>query len=329
MPDTVEDILRKKVFTKEDLIVLLACDNNKKNLIFEKAEINQSQTGVLQILQAGIINLSNFCDKDCFYCNKRKSNYRLSRFQLDDKEVLDTIKIANRNDFDFIVLQTGEYQDVKYIHRIEKLISKISGLKRNRLEIILSLGEEPNNILHKWKKYKIKNYLLRMKSTDPSLYAKNHPDNNYHCFNNRINAIKMIRKNGLLTATGILVGLPFQTFENIADDLLFINNLNPSFCEIDTYIRQEDTPAFFLYDIIPPYEERVDLTNRMIAVLKIINKDIKVASREFQTNNKGLYLNFSNSFPDIKITDITPVKQVNSNNDSLINNDRLNLTLNI
>jgi biotin synthase len=306
LAETVHEILHKKVLNKEDLVTLLSCNNDENQLIFQKAAHIQTLNKNTKI---GLINISNFCIRDCFYCNKRKSNHEINRFHLTEKEIIDSIKYAHNNFFDSIVIQSFETDNTKILKFIEKLIKKINHSKRYRIPIILSAGENSISICKHLRKSKIEMYLIRIRTSSPELFKKIHPDNNFHNLESRINTVKLLKKRGFKTGTGIIVGLPFQTTEHLADDLLFVNKLEVDYCEIKTFRVKENTPVYSFNNVIIPFEQSLDLTKRMIALLRIIRNNIKIASstsfqsseieNNFQINEIGL---------DQQIIEITPLK---------------------
>jgi len=307
LPNSVHEILKKSEFSKEDLISLLSCDENEKKLIFDRAsEVNSQLTGN-KISKFGLINISNICNKDCFYCKNRTGNYDLIRFRLKEKQVLDSIKFAHINHFDSVIFHSGGTDNLKYLKWIYRLTEKVSHSKRFKIDIILSIGEQSDDFYKKIRKSKIETYLLRIKTSNLDLYKQNHPDNKFHDLLKKIKTINAIKKNGLKAGSGILVGLPFQTIEHLANDILFLCEMKFDICEIEPFIEQENTPAYFLKKNMFSFEKRLELSYLMIAIIRLMMKNIKIASSiNYQSKDNKRRFNIEDIGMDIKIINITP-----------------------
>ena len=151
-------------------------------------------------------------------------------------------------------------------------------MSNGELGITLSLGEQSEETYQRWFEAGAHRYLLRIEEADRELYKKLHPDDNNHRFQNRIDAIKLLRKTGYQVGTGVMIGLPFQTIENLADDLIFFKDIDVDMVGMGPYIEHEDTPLFKYKNIIPSKRERFLLAIKMVALLRIIMKDINIAA---------------------------------------------------
>jgi biotin synthase len=275
---TVRDILEKDSFTKNDIIKLLESEREEKTLLFSRsAEIKKKYIGN-KVWFRGLIEFSNVCGKDCLYCGIRKGNKNLTRYNLSDDEILAAAKFANDNKYGSIALQSGEIESSSFTKRVEKLLNKIKDLSHGELGITLSVGEQEPEVYKKWFDAGAHRYLLRVESTNSELYSKIHPYNKMHDFDRRLKCLKSLQDIGYQTGTGVMIGLPFQTTDNLAGDLLFMKEFNIDMCGMGPYIEHADTPLIRHSGKLLPLKERFDLTLKMIAVIRIMMKDINIVA---------------------------------------------------
>jgi biotin synthase len=275
---TIKEILEKDNFTKEDLISLLRSEAEDKTLVFKKAaEIKKTYIGN-KVWFRGLIEFSNICSKDCLYCGIRKGNTNLTRYNLSDEEILAAARFAFTNNYGSIALQSGELESPSVTNRIENLLHKIKELSDGKLGVTLSVGEQEPEVYQRWYDAGAHRYLLRVEATNRSLYNKIHPNDSKHNFNRRLECLKSLQDIGYQTGTGVMIGLPFQTMDDLAGDLLFMNEFNIDMCGMGPYIEHADTPLIKFADKLLPLSERFDLTLKMIAVLRIMMKDINIVA---------------------------------------------------
>ncbi len=218
----VNEILKKEDFSRNDIIALLQAEGEDRNLLFRRsAEIKNKYIGN-KVWFRGLIEFSNVCGKDCLYCGIRKGNKNLKRYNLTDDEILAAAKFAYDNKYGSIALQSGEIESNLFSSRIENLIHNIKRLSNGELGITLSVGEQEPGVYKKWYNAGAHRYLLRVEATSSSLYARIHPNNNKHDFRRRLDCLKSLQDIGFQTGTGVMIGLPFQTMDDLAGDLLFM-----------------------------------------------------------------------------------------------------------
>jgi biotin synthase len=121
-------------------------------------------------------------------------------------------------------------------------------------------------------------YLLRVEVSNPELYKKLHPDDGLHLHAARVEALRALRRTGCQVGTGVMIGLPFQTPGDLADDLIFFRGFDVDMVGMGPYIEHPDTPLYRFRDEIPSPEERVRLSLKMVALLRILMKDINIAA---------------------------------------------------
>jgi len=275
---SVIKILDKENLSREDIITLLDMEGEEKKLLFKRArEVQLAEIGP-KVHFRGLVEFSNICGKNCYYCGIRKSNRAARRYNLSDEQILDAARFAHENGYGSFVMQAGELESPAFTSRIEKLLKEIKILSGEELGITLSLGEQKREVYDRWFEAGAHRYLLRIESSNPELYHRLHPDNSLHSFDRRLECLYTLQSIGYQTGTGVMIGLPFQVKEHLADDLLFMRDLDVDMVGMGPYIEHQDTPLFAHRDRLLPIQERFDLSLKMIAILRILMKDINIAA---------------------------------------------------
>ena len=279
MNHKLKEILYQEELNRDDLLFLLSLqdEKDKKELYNRAYEIKEEKLGK-KVYYRGLIEFSNICAKDCLYCGIRRSNKNVQRYELTDEEVIEAAKYVLEARFGSVVIQSGERSSKDFTERITRLLKQIKALGDGKIGITLSLGEQSAETYAEWFEAGAHRYLLRIEESDPQLYRKLHPDNLLHDYQARLDALSRIRNAGYQVGTGVMIGLPFQTIENLADDLLFFKNLDVDMVGMGPYIEHHDTPLYDFREGLMSRKERLDLTFKMIASLRILMKDINIAS---------------------------------------------------
>ena len=276
---TVNEILNQQELSKQDIIRLLSItDKADHDQLIRKAYSIKESTIGKRVFLRGLIEFSNYCRKNCYYCGIRSGNHKVARYSLSDEEILQVVDFAQRKQLTGIVLQSGELSSVDFIKRITALITKIKKATNPEFRITLSLGEQSLETYQRWFDAGAQRYLLRIETSREDLYKKIHPVDDLHSFKIRLKCIENIQKAGYMTGTGVMIGLPFQTIENLTDDLLFIKERDIDMVGMGPYLEHADTPLYNHKDLLMPAMERFNLSIRMIAVLRIMMPDINIAS---------------------------------------------------
>jgi biotin synthase len=274
----VKEILEEGRLNREEIITLLEAGGEDRQMLFKRAhEVRIRETGN-KVHFRGLIEFSNYCGKDCYYCGIRKSNTTLRRYKLSDEQILDAARHAYRNGYGSLVLQAGELESPSFTGRIEKLLKEIKELSSGKLGITLSLGEQNENTFNRWFKAGAHRYLLRIESSNPALYQRYHPTDSLHAYARRLTSLKVLQRIGYQTGTGVMIGLPFQTVEDLADDLLFMKEFNIDMVGMGPYIEHPLTPLYAYRHELLPIQERFDMSLKMIATLRLMMKDINIAA---------------------------------------------------
>jgi biotin synthase len=278
MADRVADILEKESFSGQDIIKLLESQGEERTLLFKKsAEVKEKYIGK-KVWFRGLIEFSNICGKDCLYCGIRKGNKNLVRYNLSDEEILAAARFAFDNNYGSIALQSGELEAEYFSGRVENLVGKIKEMSGGKLGITLSVGEQDADTYRRWYDAGAHRYLLRVESTNEALYHKIHPNDAHHSFSRRLDCLKTLQDIGFQTGTGVMIGLPFQSMDDLAGDLLFFKEFDIDMCGMGPYIEHADTPLIEHAADLMPLKDRLDLTLKMIAILRIMMKDINIVA---------------------------------------------------
>lgn len=276
--DNITHILKKNSFTHAEIVQLLSSEKEARSLLFAaSAETKEKYVGNVVYFR-GLIEFSNICSKNCYYCGIRSGNKKTNRYNLTDKEILDAAKFAYENNYGSVVLQGGEIEGEAFTRRIEKLLQGIKELSDGRLGVTLSVGEQSFDVYKRWFNAGAHRYLLRIESSNKELYYKIHPNDSTHSFERRMTALRNLREAGYQVGTGVMIGLPFQTLDHLADDLIFMKEMDIDMCGMGPYIEHADTPLWDFRDGLLPLEERFNLALKMIAILRIMMKNINIAS---------------------------------------------------
>ena len=274
----VKEILEDGKLGREEIITLLEATGEDKQLVFKRAnEIKLQELGK-RVHFRGLVEFSNICGKDCYYCGIRKSNKEVRRYNVSDKQILDAARFAHMNAYGSFVMQAGELESPAFTLRVEKLLKEIKKLSKGELGITLSLGEQTEEVFERWFAAGAHRYLLRIESSNPELYQRYHPTDTLHDYARRLTSLKNLQRIGYQTGTGVMIGLPFQHTGDLADDLLFMKLFDIDMVGMGPYIEHQHTPLYKFRSELLPIEERFDLSLKMIATLRIMMKDINIAA---------------------------------------------------
>jgi biotin synthase len=278
MTKTLDQILLQKSFNREDIIRILSVKGDDTQKVLDRALQVKTETVGRKVYLRGLIELSNICAKDCCYCGIRKSNTKVHRYNLSDEEVYAAAEFAWIKGFGSLVIQSGELIAPAFTDHIERLLLGIHQRTNSELSITLSCGEQPYEVFKRWHDAGAHRYLLRIESTNRVLYDQIHPQDSLHAYEKRIEGLENLRKAGYQVGTGVMIGLPGQTIENLADDLLFFQSLDIDMVGMGPYIEHADTPLFEKMMMLWPAAERFRMSLLMIASLRLLMPDINMAS---------------------------------------------------
>ncbi|MDR1758644.1 MAG: [FeFe] hydrogenase H-cluster radical SAM maturase HydE [Bacteroidales bacterium] len=274
----IENLLNKETLLPADLGELLRTRGEDRLLLFAKgAEVKKQYVGNVVYFR-GLIEYGNLCRKNCYYCGIRKDNTCTGRYTMTDEEVIDAARFAFREGYASLVLQSGELMSKSHRQQITRLLQMINHATEGKMGITLSLGEQDMETLAEWRNAGARRYLLRIETSNPHLYSRLHPQDAQHDFKQRIETLKMLKNLDYQVGTGVMIGLPFQTIEDLANDLCFFRDYDIDMIGMGPYIEHEHTPLYAYRQSLLPQAERFDLGLKMIALARIMMKDINIAA---------------------------------------------------
>jgi biotin synthase len=277
--EKITTIAGKTELTAGDIHFLLSLKTPEEvKLLGELAYTVKKENVSNRVYFRGLIEFSNICSKDCLYCGIRKSNDSPERFLMSRLEIIDAAMFAYANRYGSVVLQSGERTDHAFTDFVCDIVSNIKTATDGKLGITLSCGEQSEETYRRFFDAGAHRYLLRIESSDRELYGMLHPKDRHHDFDARLNCLRLLKKTGFQLGTGVMVGLPFQTTEHLVSDLLFLKEIDADMVGLGPYIEHSQTPLYLFRDQLWPSQERLVMTLKMIAVLRIMMKDINIAS---------------------------------------------------
>lgn len=186
----------------------------------------------------GIIEFTNICKNDCYYCGIRCSNKNVSRYRLEKEDILLACKDGYENGFRTFVLQGGE--DAYF--NDERMCDIVGSIKERYPDcaVTLSLGERSRESYEKLFEAGAERYLLRHETANKTHYEKLHPS--YQHFENRMRCLRDLKDIGYQTGCGIMVGTPFQTPRCLAEDMVFMQEFRPEMIGVGPFIPHSETP---------------------------------------------------------------------------------------
>ena len=223
----------------------------------------------------GLIEFSNICSCDCFYCGIRKSNSKISRYVMSEEEIVHSAGLASEFGYGAVVLQSGERSDLKFTAMVTELIKKICTLPKPPA-ITLSCGEQTLETYREWVNAGAKRYLLRIESATPEIFNSIHPETS--SISRRKAALRRIRRAGFQTGTGVMIGLPGQTLHHLAKDIKFFRDMDIDMIGMGPFLPQKDTPMHNAPDDPETVARRFQWSLRMIAVTRLVLRDVNIAS---------------------------------------------------
>ncbi len=221
-------------FSKKEIIEILK-DDSQNNWVFFLADKVRKENVGEEVHLRGLIEFSNICKRTCKYCGLRCANKELDRYRIEPDDIIFYAKKAVEMGYKTVVLQSGEDE---YYSR-DVLCKVIKGIKDLDVALTLSVGERSFDDYKAFKDCGADRYLIRIETTDKELYKKMHPNMN---FENRVRCLKDLRKLGYEVGTGCLVGLPEQTINSLAEDILFFKEINADMVGIGPFIAHPHTP---------------------------------------------------------------------------------------
>lgn len=239
MEELIDKLVRNRCLSEQEFVTLIEGRNDAaaQRLRQIATELRRDNYGNNVYLR-GLIEFTNHCKNDCYYCGIRRSNRNIERYRLTQEQILDCCQVGYGLGYRSFVLQGGE--DPWYTpERIAEVVRQIKS-RWGDCAVTLSVGEQTAEVYQSWFDAGADRYLLRHETADADHYRQLHPQK--QTLENRMRCLWDLKKIGYQVGCGFMVGSPYQTPQQIAKDLLFIRHLEPEMVGIGPFIPQKDTP---------------------------------------------------------------------------------------
>lgn len=259
--------------SKEEIVALLKNNDISEELFKAADEVRNKYLGDIVHLR-GLIEFTNICKRNCMYCGLRRDNKNIKRYRLSEEEILDFSRKAVGYGYKTLVLQGGEDD----YFTLSRLINIVKEIKKLDVALTLSIGEKNFDEYKALKEAGADRFLIRIETTDKALYEELDPGMSH---DERKRCLSDLKKLGYEVGSGALVGLPGQTIESLADDILYFKEIDADMIGIGPFIPNEDTP---LKDA-----EGGDFTLalKMMAITRLLLPDINIpATTAMESLNK-------------------------------------------
>ena len=279
--------MRKELSDKLDADAALSpADLRELLLLTEKSDLQRLYAAAYKIKLRhignrvslrGLIEFSNICTKNCYYCGIRRGNSHVKRYQMSLEEILREARWADEMRLGSVVLQSGERSDEEFIAFVENAVKEIKKISGGALGITLSCGEQSEETYRRWFEAGAHRYLLRIETSNPDFYRRLHPAD--HSYEQRKACLALLKKVGFMTGSGVMVGVPGQTVDDLVSDLLFFRDQDLDMIGMGPYIVHDDTPLAAQFpDFAAHKEDQLTLALKMIAATRLFLKDVNIAS---------------------------------------------------
>ena len=276
--------LQKDELNRDDLVFLLGrTEQDELKQLYDAAyEVKKEWVGNVDYYR-GLLEFSNRCIKNCCYCGIRRGNRSVERFDTPKQDILAMARWCYEQQYGSITLQSGERQDEAFIDYVEELLRDIKSIGGGALGITLCVGEQTKATYQRWYNAGAHRYLLRIESSNPKLYKTLHPQDGHHKWEVRKACLDALAEIGYQVGTGVMIGLPGQTLEDLADDILFYKSQNIAMIGMGPYVVHHNTPLGKKVreaGLDSPAEKarRLRLSINMVAVTRLFLKDVNIAA---------------------------------------------------
>ncbi|MCQ2351901.1 MAG: [FeFe] hydrogenase H-cluster radical SAM maturase HydE [Victivallaceae bacterium] len=276
MEKLIEKIEKGSMPTHDEIVQLLALQGESALLLHRAAHRVKRKILGNKVFLRGLVEFSNVCRCDCLYCGIRKSNEKVARYTLSDAEILENARFAIDHGYGAVVLQSGERNDENFVKRVAEIVSGIKKISAD-VGITLSCGEETPDTYRLWRESGAERYLLRIETSDAALFQQIHDEKaNYQ---RRRRSLDDLREAGFTVGSGVMIGLPGQTLDQLATDLEFFRDQDLDMIGMGPFLAHGDTPLGKRYpDTEEIKQKRLLLALNMIAVTRLMLRDVNIAA---------------------------------------------------
>lgn len=251
--------------TQDEIVSLLALPNGEalEELLRAADAVRRREVGDAIYLR-GIIEFSNVCERNCLYCGLRAANLRLHRYRMTTPEIIETACRIQEAGVGTVVLQSGEDP----FFTSERICRMVRGIREETgLTVTLSIGERPEGEYRAFYEAGAKRYLLKHETATPALYGRLRPGSQLE---DRLGCLSALRGLGYEVGTGNMVGLPGQTLETLAADLLLMKGIDADMLGIGPFLPHPETP------LARSPAGGIDLTLKVLAVARILTRNTHI-----------------------------------------------------
>ncbi len=284
-----------KAITKAELVELLQVRGELQQELFRRARLVRKNNDLDNVLVRGVIEISNFCQKNCDYCAMRAVNQDLDRYRMSAEEILAIAAEIRKANISIAFLQSG--QDRQCDSTIAEVIPEI---KKMGLHVLLCLGERPKEVYDRFAELGADSYILKFETSDPKAYQ-----NIAHTsLSRRLECLTWLREAGYQIGTGNIVGLLNQTLDLLAEDILLAQKIRPDFVSASPFIPNGNTPLENL-----PYGD-LNLTLNTLAIYRILLPTARIPTvSALEKIQKGGQLMGFNAGANIMTINFTPPRR--------------------
>ncbi len=251
---------------RQEILYLFGLQSmEEKSNLYKKADAVRRDLFKDEIQVRGLIEFSNYCSQNCIFCRLRDNNFSIKRYRMSPDEIIDVAKNISSLGIKNIFLQSGEdtYFDTDLIAYL------IYTIKQNfNQEIILNIGLRGFDEYKSWKLAGADRYVIRIESTKQKMFGSYRPKKDLE---SRLSHIKFLRRIGFKIEAGMVVGLPKQSLEDLADDLIFFKRLNPDSLYIQPFLPAPFTPL----QTSAPVDS--SLLNKTIAIARLSLRNVNIS----------------------------------------------------
>jgi biotin synthase len=299
----MEKYIQKQTEDMAEVLRFLRTPPAERPALFARADAVRREQMSDDIFLRGIIEFSNICSNHCFYCGIRASNAKVHRYRMEIDEIVDVAKQMPDWQQSTIVLQSGEADSPEENKRIGEIVRRIK--KETPLAVTLSVGNRSRDVYAYWRECGMDRYLLRFETSDSRLFADMHPD----CtLEERLQCLRDLRELGVQVGSGFMIGVPGETLETLAKNILLCRDYDFDMIGIGPFIPHPDTPFAAKANA---YKDDTDMFFVAVAVLRLFNPDAHIpATTAFDAvfpNHQGRNLVLQRG-ANIFMPNSTPVK---------------------
>jgi len=282
--------------TKEEIIAALSPDTDPAELFALADKVRRENVGDGVHLR-GLIEFSNHCRRRCYYCGIRAGNTKIKRYRLDAGQILDCARTAVRLGYKTIVMQSGE-DPLLGPRELAAIVERVKN--ETGLAITLSVGEHSKEDYRMLRAAGADRFLLRFETSDRRLFTMLKPDSDY---DQRFRCLAWLKEAGFQVGSGVMAGLPGQTPESMADDILLFKTLDLDMVGIGPFIANPDTP------LAGAHNGALDTALRLVALTRIATKNTHIpattamGSIDLQGRQKALKCGANVLMPNISPTE--------------------------